>query len=366
MRSLERSKSRESLDASVGRIAYAYGFTSTPIVVPQNAVKKTDAPQETQISVATLKSAGKGQGSRHIWSASKGAKQTTILTFAIFSDRSAIAHALVVKTVMSIAETSGYGDLMVHVSSVGDAESRKRFTRELGNFFKKNAEEVPAELKHGAMHEPDKTYRELLKRAHPLAERAPRPIDYLSENSRKIMLDTLSLFEAVGIQYAIEPRLLAEEGVHSELLFAIEGTNKKGERSRIALGGRFDELVKREGISHAPAVSMSMHVPDRVDAEEYSDKPACFVVHVGEAAKLKMFGVLESISKADIAVGQAIMAETFRDQMTRAGESGSKYIAIIGQREALDNTIIMRSASSQLQQTIPLDRLVGHLSRHAR
>lgn len=366
MRSFERTKGRESLDASLARIAYAYGFSSQPIAIPQTALKKYDTGDETAVSVATLKAAGKGKGPRHIWSSSKGAKQTTLLTFAIVSDKSAIAHTLVIKTVLGIAEAAGYSDLSVSVSSVGDQESRKRFTRELGNFFKKNAAEVPADLKHAAQHDPEKAYRALLKSGDLLAKRTPKPIDYLSENSRKTMLDTISLFEAVGIQYAIEPRLMSEEGVHSELLFAIDGTTKRGERVRIALGGRFDELLKKEGVLTEPAVSVSMRIPERLDAEGFDDRPHCFVVHVGEAAKLKMFSVLDAVTKADLAIGQAIMAETFKDQMERASTSGSRLIAIIGQREALDSTIIVRSVSTQLQQTIPLERLIGHLSRYGR
>lgn len=364
MRSIERGRDYESLDSAIARIAYAYGFTQTPVAIPQKYASDDDDPKrDATLSVALIKNTTAGNTPRATWGVAKGAKRSSLLSFAILSTKHPIAHAVVIKTVLAIAESAGFSDLSVSVSSVGDQESKKRFARELGNFFKKHANDLTAALKNAGAANPEKAYTAMLQSNDPLAERLPRRIDYLSENSRKTMLETLSLFESVGINYSLESSLPAESELHAEVQFAIYGTNQKGERVRVASGGRFDEFLKQNGRATESAVSMSLSVPERVHLEEVTEPPTCFVIHVGDVAKLRAFSVIDELWKANLVVGQSLMAENLRVQMDHARDIGAKTVAIIGQREALDNTVIVRSLTTQMQTTLPVEKLVSHVSR---
>ncbi|MBI3573775.1 hypothetical protein HY090_01885 [Candidatus Kaiserbacteria bacterium] len=364
MKSLERGRRHESLESSISRIAYAYGFTASPMPLSKKSVADAGdiADHKTAASMALLNGCGTAQTPTQSWGVARKTGGTTI-AFAITSTRQAIAHAIIVKTALSIAELAGYTDLSVLISSVGDLESRKRFTRELGNFFRKNAESMTPELKQLAAHNPDAAYRQMLREDDPVLARAPRSIDYLSESSRKTMLSMLSLFESVGIPYVMHPRLAGEANIQSEVLFAIEGTDTHGARTRVATGGRYDDYLKRERGKLENGIAIAVEVPERVEFEEPEEEPICFVVHVGDAAKLRSFSVLEALWRAHIAVGQALMAENLREQMQRGGLLNPKYFAIIGQREALDNTVIVRSVGTQIQTVLPLDKLGSYVSR---
>ncbi len=362
MRSLEREKGRESINQSLSRIAYAYGFSAPPIHIPKKSLSiSTTSNQKVAASLALIRSKTASLAKQRWGSARMGSKGT-LISFAIFATRHAVANALVVKTIISIAELIGLENITALVSSTGDLESRKRFTRELANFFKKNSEAVLPEVKERAVHDPDRAYYLMLELNDPLLEKVPRPIDFLSENSRKTMLETLSLFESVGIPYSIEARLQGTPNITTELLFAVEGTNKKGERVRVAEGGRFDGAIEKSPTGEV-AVSMSMLVDRDIDAESTAEEPACYIVHVGDIAKLKAFGALETLLRSKFLVGQALMGATLREQLLNAQAANTRYVAIIGQREALDGTVIVRNLANQLQSTIPLEKLPGYLSR---
>lgn len=372
MRTLERGVRRESLDAGVTRIAAAYGFTAPAITISKRAVADQGAVDHSIAAIMALMSSSAGAPHtspskiNQTWGTTKRSGGTT-LSFSITGGKHAVSHALVVKTALSIAELSGYTELAVGVSSVGDAESRRRFTRELGTFFKKNSESLSPEIKQKSLHNPDEAYRMLLSSSDPLAERLPRPIDYLSENSRKVMTDALALFESVGIPYSLASHLPATPGVQTEIQFAISGIDKKGVRTVIAEGGRFDELLKkREKNPQGHAVGIALNLGVEVEYDDDPETPACFVVHVGEAAKLKAFTLIEALWRAQVAVREGLMAESLREQMEAAKTAGVRYIAIIGQRESLDNTVIIRSVATQLQTSIPVEKLVMSVNRKAR
>ena len=365
----ERGLRRESLDASIARVASAYGFTAPPVAITKKSVAdQGDAmDHNTAVTTALVKGQQPAKKPTQVWGTSKRSGGTT-LSFTILASRHAISHALVIKTALSVAELAGYTDLLVAVSSIGDNESRRRFTRELGSYFKKNAAVLSPEILKRAATDPEGAYRDVLAEGTEAAERLPRPIDYLSENSRKAMVDTLHMFESVEIPYQLEPHLPATPGIHGELLFAVSGVDTKGERSIIATGGRLDELMKKQEKSPSGhSVGVSLMVPDTIEAVKPDDEQlSCFVVHVGEAAKLRAFTVLDALWRANIAVQEALMSESLRDQMESAKHANPKYIAIIGQRESLDKTILIRTLSTGMQQSVPIDKFASTIARSVR
>lgn len=363
IRNLERGRRYESIATDIARVAAAYGFSAPPVSLSRASLAKTNASDAKAAASMALLS-GSRDGATQSWGfARKGAG--TVIAFSVTASRQVIANALVVRTALAVAELAGFSDLSVSISSAGDAESRKRFARELGNFFRKNHDALAEDIRALATANPEAAYRALATKDDALLARAPRSIDYLSEPSRRNMLAVLSLFESVGIPYAMNPRLVANEG-QSELLFGIEGTGKRGERLMIATGGRFDEHLKKERGKPESGVSVALEVPERVDYDALDEEPACFVVHVGDAAKLKAFAVLEALWRAHLAVGQALLAETLRDQMQKGALSKTRYLAIIGQREALDGTVIVRNVATQMQTVLPVEKLTGYVSRTRR
>ncbi len=373
MKTIERGVRHESLESSIARIAGTYGFTNAPIQVSKRAAvaantknDQTDTGHHTALQLALLGTTHNVRTATQLWGSTKKNGSTTI-GFSILGTTRTISHALVVKTALSIAELAGYKDTTLSVSTIGDAESQRRFYRELNTFFKKNSEVISPELKAQLARDPEGAYRTILMTEPTLVERLPRPIDHLSESSRKIMTETLALFEAVGINYTLEAHLPSTAGTHGELLFAIHGTSAKGVRTLVASGGRLDEYYKKnEKSAVGHAVGISLTVPGTIETEPPDVQVQCFVVHVGEAARLRAFSLLEALWRAHVALSQALLAEGLREQIDKSKSSKAQYVAIIGQRETLDGTVIVRNASTQSQTSVPVEKLVAAVTRGKR
>lgn len=347
-------------------VARAYGFTNPPIAVTRKDA--SDIPEGFDkdtgfiATVAAKTTPAPAAKTTQSWGTARKGNGTAIV-FTALSTKVSIAQAFVVKAALGVAEAAGFTNVSVLISSVGDAESRRRYLRELGNFFKKFGKDVPEDILALGLKSPEAAATILIETEHPLAASLPRTIDYLSEPSRKIMLETITLFEKLGIEYQLEPRLPYTPEVNQELVFAVVGNDEKGTRVHVAKGGRFEYQSKKK--DSLELVGMTVSVPDPVDVRGANSQPlpACFVIHVGEAAKLKAFTLLDSLWRAHISLGQALLAETIDEQMKRAKESEAKYIAIIGQREALDNTVIIKNSATQMQETVPVERLIARMAR---
>lgn len=357
MRYFERSGQRESVDAAIAAAARAYGFTAPPLVIPKKDA--SDAGSGTALVAKLISKIGAVTSTTQAWAVAR-ARGGTAIVFAIAAPKHAIAQAFVIKSALATAESAGFTNLTVMISSVGDNDSRRRYTHELGNFFRRHAKELTDELKELGAKDPQAAMRSLIESGSPLADILPKTIDYLSEPSRRVMLETIALLESLGIRYELAPRLPVEPLISRELVFAIDGTDPKGTRMRIASGGRVGDPKTGSPVS----VGIAVALPDTLTVKSHDTAPiSCYVVHVGEAAKIKAFGLLESLWRSRIALGQALLVDTVQEQMRRAAESGARYLAIIGQREALDETVIVRTVATQLQETIPLDRVPSRLAR---
>lgn len=362
MKSFERGGVRESIDKVISSVAHAYGFSNPPIAITRKDTTgaSDDTDQNTILIAALAGKMGQTEQTTQAWGVARN-KGNSSVVFAVSNPQHAIAQAFVIQAVLQTALSSGLESAKVLVSSVGDNESQKRYLREIGNFFKKNAKDVPEELYELSQKDPEEALTQLKKSENPLANSAPRTIDYLSESSRKIMLETISLLESLEIQYELSNEIPYTPGISKEIVFAIQGVDKKGNTSIVASGGRYEEDKKNGN----RIVGMAVSVPETLGAREMPEEttPTCFVVHVGEAAKLKAFSFLNELWDAHVTLNQALLASSIQDQMEIAKASGAKYIAIVGQREALDGTCILKNTSTQLQETLPAEKVLSKLAR---
>ena len=73
--------------------------------------------------------------------------------------------------------------------------------------------------------------------------------------------------------------------------------------------------------------------------------------------------LLEELRRANIQVGESLGRDSLRVQLARADKLGVVYTLILGQKEALDNTIIVREVQSGIQETIPQEKLIEFLKQ---
>ena len=60
---------------------------------------------------------------------------------------------------------------------------------------------------------------------------------------------------------------------------------------------------------------------------------------------------------------QALSRDKLSSQLISAEKSGAEFIIILGQREALDSTIIVRDVSTRSQKTIKMEHLIETLKK---
>jgi histidyl-tRNA synthetase len=135
-------------------------------------------------------------------------------------------------------------------------------------------------------------------------------------------------------------------------------------------GGRYDALSKLLGGKPTPGCGGAAGI-ERIVAvlKEKNIKfaeplpPKIFLAQLGTLAKRKSLKLLEDFRKENIEVAESFGRDSLKAQLVRANKIGVKFTLILGQREALENHILIRDMENGKQDTVDLKHVVKELEK---
>lgn len=287
----------------------------------------------------------------------------------IINSPKAVAEALILKTAWAILSDEGHADMYIDINSTGDKESFAKFERELTTYFKKNMHLLSASDRQRFKNDLFSIVQATEPHLESFVANAPKSMNALSEVSREHFKEVLEFLESFEIPYRIAHNLIPAKGSSSHTQFEIRKIvqTKKGEESELlAYGGRYNYLAKKVGYKKEFPSCGATIMYHKKTSEKKSDttkftSPRFYVVQLGNHAKLQMLNVIELLRKEKIPVYHSLTKEKITGQLSSAEYLGVSHILIIGQKEALENTILIRSVDTREQETIHTKELAKHL-----
>lgn len=283
-----------------------------------------------------------------------------------------IADAVVIETAYVILkENHDYDQLVVEINSVGDRDSFSRFTREFVQYYKKHIADLPAELKNLFKKDPFLLAQFDHEALIPFKDEAPKPIDFLSEESRAHFREVLEYLESLGMPYSINEYLVGTRNCSAGTVFQIIGIEEKSKgekRTTLAIGERYNSVARKAlGKKEIPAIGAHILVDDK-DAKKsdtfiIEEDIKFYFIHLGYEAKLRSLSILELLRVSKISVHQALAKDKITVQLQAAEKLGVPYILLVGQKEAIENSVTVRHVDSRIQETIPVHALIEYLKK---
>ena len=273
-----------------------------------------------------------------------------------------VGEVVLLKTLATIATEWGAPLARVRLNALGDKDSKLRYGRELSFYFRKHLTSLCEVCRAKAATDPLAPFTCPSEQCRAIAANAPRAMNFLSEKSRSHFRDVLEHIEGLGLPYELDDLLVADER-ESQLLFAFDLAGPDA-TIESAIGGRFDDYVRKQsnrkdaaGLSASiffrktglPTASFASPQPQRA--------PRVFFVQLGLRAKLQGLSVIDELRHAQVPVMQTFDSAKLSPQLEAARQAGVSHLIIMGQREALDRTVIIREINNSAQTIIQLAHL---------
>ncbi len=200
---------------------------------------------------------------------------------------------------------------------------------------------------------------------------APRITDHLGVESRAHFDAVQAGLAAMGIPFALEPRLVRGFDYYTHTTFELVSNALDNAQATVLGGGRYDGLVEEIGGPPTPGVGFGSGI-ERVlltcDAEGVFPAPAqlldVFVVDV--VGGLEARQLTAELRRAGLRADRAFDRKGMRAQMKAADRSGAAVALIVGEQELADGHVSVRALRGEFgtsQESVPRDAVVDHVRK---
>ena len=136
---------------------------------------------------------------------------------------------------------------------------------------------------------------------------------------------------------------------------------EESKQNELAFGFRFNKLAKKIGYKKdLPGSVLNISARLKKNLRKLKPKKAkhqFYLIQFGLEAKLKSFLILRELYKAGAGVLHTIAKDKLSSQINIAENSGAKYIILVGQKEALENSVVIRNSATRAQEIVPIPEL---------
>ncbi len=280
-----------------------------------------------------------------------------------------IAEAILIQTGRAMLSEEGYKETEVEINSIGDRDSLARFSRELTAYYRKNLNTMSPACRELFKADPFELLSSHNPESKELNDKAPRALDFLSESARRHLEETLEYFEALKIPYSVNNSLLGNRKYCAETIFTIVDISKDGkDRPILAFGMRYNNLAKKLAMKRdVQGVGLSLIIKNGKNGlrqlTKKMKKPVASFVQLGLESKLLSLEIIENLRKMKIPLYFSLAKDRLGAQVSSVEKHHTPYVIVMGKKEAVDRTVIVRKNDTHSQEIVSIDNLPKYMKK---
>jgi len=291
--------------------------------------------------------------------------------FEVFGEESPVIDAQIIQIFYNILRELKLKNLIVEINNIGDGQCRPYYKKLLISYFRSREVSLCADCRRRLRENPLRVLDCKEEKCQRIVSQAPQMVDHLCDECKAHFKEVLEFLDEIELPYRLNPYLVRGLDYYTKTVFEIYEESEEG-RAQGALtgGGRYDALVKLLGGKDTPAVGASAGIERIIAAMKtkairlpQESRPKIFLAQLGTLAKRKSLRLLEDFRKAKIQVAESFGRDSLNAQMARADKIGASYTLILGQRETLEGTIIIRDMASGGQDIIKIEKAVSEMQK---
>ena len=269
-------------------------------------------------------------------------------------------------------------EVIIQINSVGCPVCRKDYLIELENFYKergrraKLCNDCKKRLNRNSLRLLDCKERQCIA----ISVEAPQIVDYLCEECKNHFIKVLEYLDEVNVPYNLNSYLVRGLDYYNRTVFEIWPENIEDSDVEISRqlslggGGRYDGLIEYLGGRPTPACGFGIGV-ERVILKikeknivlKKESQADVFIAQLGDQPRRKAMVLFEELRRAGFQVRQDFTKDSLKSQLETADKLGVKYSIILGQKEIIDETILIRDMESGIQEIVDYKKITQEIAK---
>ena len=255
----------------------------------------------------------------------------------------------------------GLKNYSLEITSLGDAESRARYTKDLREFI--STLNLDEETARRADINPLRVFDDKRDEIKTAMSSAPILLEYLSEESAAHFARVQELLTALGIAYTVNKRMVRGLDYYTGTAFEFVH-HGLGAQSGIGGGGRYDGLMAQLGGSELSGIGFGIGVDRCVLACEAEgialpDSSALdlFIVPISSSAKGGAVLLAERLRSAGLQVDIAYGDRSLKGGMKAADKSRARFSLVLGDDEVTSDLASLKNMKTGESRSVTISTL---------
>jgi histidyl-tRNA synthetase len=297
----------------------------------------------------------------------------------IIGEKSPVADAQIIQIFYNILTELKFKKLIVKINSIGDNQCRSHYKKLLIKYCRRKQSALCFDCQRRLKENPLRVLDCKEEKCQLTVNQAPQMIDHLCEECHSHFKSVLEFLDEIELPYNLDPYLVRGLDYYTKTVFEIFAENLKDDKeflvkNSLAAGGRYDNMVKLfSGGDDVRVVGAAMGI-ERIIlimkemGIKFSEinNSQIFLIQLGELAKKKSLGLLEDFRRAKIQISESLGQDSLKTQLGIANRIKVKYALILGQKEALEKTIIIKNMETSKQEIVKLDKVVEKMKKYVK
>ena len=275
------------------------------------------------------------------------------------------ADAELIVLLAELFDALGVRGTRLHLTSLGDPETRAEYREELKTYLRAHEEQLSAEVRARIDLNPLRAFDATDPGTQAVIADAPKLLDRLDSDDAEHFERVCALLDEAGIRYEIDRTLVRGLDYYTRTLFEFS-SDALGAQSGVAGGGRYDRLIEQLDGPPTPAVGWAAGVERMVlAAGEMPTSPSLVDLYVAIAepeAAGQAFQLAREARRAGLRAQPELTGRSLRGQLKQADRIGARYVAIVGDGAQ----VTLRQMDSGEQHEVPRSNVIPTILRASR
>lgn len=261
-------------------------------------------------------------------------------------------------------------DLTIDINSVGCTVCRPKMRKKLVEYFEKFLPTLCVDCNRRYISNPLRILDCKDEKCQRVISGAPQLMDSLCPTCRTHFKAVLENLDNLEIPYNLNPRLVRGLDYYTKTVFEFYDNRDTNRQNTLLGGGRYDGLLKMFGEPQTPAIGFAAGLERiiekikemGIEVPEARSTDIC-IVQIGEKAQKKCLPLVAELEEKGYDAACVLGKESLKGQLRLAAKMRAKIALIIGQREVLDNSVIVRDMDEASQETVKMTKLYEILEK---
>ncbi len=288
--------------------------------------------------------------------------------YEVMGEFNHLTEAQTISAVWDMLNKLGLADVSLEINTIGDINCQNNYQGVLKDFLKNKEFDLCDNCNADVRTKPLAVLRCDNLDCQVIATEAPAILDFLDEGHKKHFMNILEALDELGLPYQLNSTYIGPEGASKTNVIFKYKTDK--ETIVLGEGTHHDILVKNVVGKAAPAFGFAGMLSNLIKAMEHSTfeveqnkKTDVFLVPLGELASKKSLRLFRDLINANIRVHDHFGMVGVKNQLKLAELFKAPLALIMGQKEAMDEMVILRDVKSGMQEVFSYDKIIDEVKK---